>query len=70
MLVLARSENEKIRIGDDIEITVVSIRSNCVRLGVTAPKSVRVDRQEVYERKNAEESQKARHPGKHGTWPT
>ena len=50
MLVLARSENEKIRIGDDIEIVVVSVRGNCVRLGITAPKSVRIDRQEVYER--------------------
>ncbi len=54
MLVLARSENEKIRIGDDIEIVVVSVRGNCVRLGITAPKSVPVNRQEVYEKKLSE----------------
>ena len=54
MLVLARLQNEKIRIGDDIEVVVVSIRGNCVRLGITAPKSMRVDRQEVYEQKQAE----------------
>ncbi len=46
MLVLARSENEKIRIGNDIEIVVVSIRGDRVRLGITAPKSVRIDREE------------------------
>ena len=57
MLVLARSENEKIRIGDDIEIIVVSVRGNCVRLGITAPKSVRIDRQEVYEKKNSQRNQ-------------
>jgi len=53
MLVLARKENEKIRIGDDIEIVVVRVRGNRVRLGITAPRSVRIDRQEVYE-KNGE----------------
>ena len=51
MLVLARKENETIRIGDDIEIVVVAIRGTSVRLGITAPKSVRIDRQEVYERR-------------------
>ncbi len=58
MLVLARRENEIIRIGNDIEIVVVSIQANAVRLGIKAPKSVQIDRQEVYEQKqaNAEQS--------------
>ena len=65
MLVLARSENEKIRIGDDIEIVVVSVRGNCVRLGITAPKSVRIDRQEVYEKK-ASATEQGSLPERHG----
>ena len=54
MLVLARKENEKIRIGDDIEIVVVAIRGNSVRLGIKAPKAVPIDRQEVYESKHSQ----------------
>lgn len=50
MLVLSRKENEIIRIGDDIEIVVVDIRGDKVRLGVNAPQSVSVHRQEVYDR--------------------
>ena len=60
MLVLARAENETIRIGDDVEIVVVSIRGNRVRLGIKAPKSVTIDRQEVYESKKAEGENKSR----------
>jgi len=60
MLVLARAENETIRIGDDIEIVVVSIRGNRVRLGIKAPKSIPIDRQEVYESKKLEGENKTR----------
>ena len=49
MLVLSRKYNETIMIGDEIEITVVDIRTDKVRLGITAPKSVPVHRKEVYE---------------------
>ena len=54
MLVLTRRQNEAIRIGDDIEVTVVSIREDCVKLGITTSHSVTVDRQEIYEKKKAE----------------
>ncbi len=64
MLVLARSPGEKIRIGDDIEILIVSVQGHCVRVGITAPKSVRVDRQEVYEKKHAETGSPGGPPGK------
>ena len=47
MLVLTRKENEEILIGDGVRIVVVEIFGNKVRLGVVAPKSVRVDRKEV-----------------------
>lgn len=49
MLVLSRQRDETIMIGDDIEITIVDIRGDKVRLGITAPISVPVHRKEVYE---------------------
>ncbi len=49
MLVLSRQRDETIMIGDDIEVTVVDIRGDKVRLGITAPKEVSVHRKEVYE---------------------
>ena len=49
MLVLSRQRDETIMIGDDIEITVVDIRGDKVRLGITAPTRIAVHRKEVYE---------------------
>ncbi len=60
MLVLSRQRDETIVIGDDIEITVVDIRGDKVRLGINAPRSVQVHRKEVYDaikRENAQASQ-------------
>jgi len=48
MLVLTRKANESIMIGDDIEITIVEIKGDHVKLGITAPKNVSVHRKEVY----------------------
>ena len=48
MLVLSRQRDETIMIGDDIEITIVDIRGDKVRLGITAPTHVPVHRKEVY----------------------
>lgn len=59
MLVLSRQRDETIMIGDDIEITVVDIRGDKVRLGITAPSTIPVHRKEVYEaiqRENREAS--------------
>lgn len=47
MLVLSRRENESIAIGDGINVTVVEIRGNRVRLAIEAPKEVRVLRTEL-----------------------
>jgi carbon storage regulator len=47
MLVLSRKKNERICINDDITITVVEIRGDKVRLGIEAPQTVKVHRQEV-----------------------
>jgi carbon storage regulator len=49
MLVLSRQRDQTIVIGDDIEITVVDIRGDKVRLGINAPSHVPVHRKEVYE---------------------
>ena len=49
MLVLSRHRDESIMIGDDIVITVVDLRGDKVRLGIEAPKSIPVHRQEVYD---------------------
>jgi carbon storage regulator len=48
MLVLTRAVNEAIMIGDDIEITIVDVRGEKVRIGIRAPSSVPVHRKEVY----------------------
>lgn len=49
MLVLSRQKDETIMIGTDVEVTVVDIRGDKVRLGVIAPKSIAVHRKEVYD---------------------
>ena len=49
MLVLSREVQEVIMIGDDIEIKIIDVRGNKVRVGITAPKNVAVHRKEVYE---------------------
>jgi len=49
MLVLSRKKDESIMIGDDVEITVVEVKGEQVKLGISAPKSVAVHRKEVYE---------------------
>jgi carbon storage regulator len=48
MLVLTRKGNQSIMIGDDIEVTVLSIMGEKVRIGIDAPRSVPVFRKEVY----------------------
>ncbi|WP_448682619.1 carbon storage regulator CsrA [Pseudomonas nicosulfuronedens] len=50
MLILTRRIGETIRIGDDIEVVVLGVKGNQVRLGVAAPRDTEVHRQEVYER--------------------
>lgn len=49
MLVLSRHRDESIMIGDDVVVTIVDIRGDKVRLGIEAPQSIPVHRQEVYD---------------------
>ncbi|MFL8936248.1 carbon storage regulator CsrA [Rossellomorea oryzaecorticis] len=48
MLVLTRKTGEAIQIGEDIEISVVSIKGDQVKLGINAPKNVEIHRKEIY----------------------
>jgi len=60
MLVLSRQRDESIMIGDDVEIIIVDVRGDKVRLGITAPKNIPVHRREIYDaiQREKEESQK------------
>jgi carbon storage regulator len=48
MLVLSRRKNESIMIGDNIEVTVVSVDGDVVRIGIKAPRDIDVHRKEIY----------------------
>jgi carbon storage regulator len=58
MLVLSRQRDESIMIGDDVEITIVDVRGDKVRLGITAPKHIPVHRREIYDAIQREKAQK------------
>lgn len=57
MLVLTRKKGEIIKIGDDIEITIVAAKGEQVKIGISAPKNVEIYRKEVYEEIIAENQQ-------------
>jgi carbon storage regulator len=60
MLVLSRRKDETIMIGDDIELTIVDVRGDTVRVGIKAPRTVAVHRKEVYEAIQAENIEAAK----------
>ena len=49
MLVLSRRKDESIMIGEEVQIMIVGIRGDKIRVGITAPKSISIHRKEVYE---------------------
>jgi carbon storage regulator len=51
MLILTRRAGESLRIGDDVEVTVMAVNGAQVRIGIKAPRHVNVDREEIAERK-------------------
>jgi carbon storage regulator len=59
MLVLTRKENESIMIGSEIEVKVLDLKDNQVKLGIVAPRHIAVHRREVYEAIQAENAQAA-----------
>ena len=59
MLVLSRKTNESIMIGDNVEIKIVEVKGEYVKLGITAPRSIAVHRKEIYEAIKRENEQAA-----------
>ncbi len=55
MLILTRRINETLNIGDDVQVTVLGIKGNQVRIGINAPRDVPVHREEIYQRIKREE---------------
>jgi carbon storage regulator len=51
MLILTRRTGETLHIGEDVEVTVMAVNGSQVRIGIKAPRSVAVDREEIAERK-------------------
>ncbi len=56
MLILTRRAGESLMIGDDVNITVLGIKGNQVRIGVNAPKEITIHREEVYLRIQEEQN--------------
>lgn len=54
ILILTRKAGEMIKIGNDVEVTVVAVNGGQVRIGVKAPKDIAVDREEIADRKRRE----------------
>ena len=62
MLILTRRIQESIMIGDDVTMTILSVRGNQVRIGIDAPKSVEVHREEIYHKSKANKQSKSGRP--------
>ena len=64
MLILTRRVGETLMIGDEVTVTVLGVKGNQVRLGVNAPRTVAVHREEIYERIRREQDGTATPPSK------
>ena len=63
MLILTRRVGETLMIGDEVTFTVLSVRGNQIKVGINAPRSVAVHREEIYKRIQLEQKQLGETPG-------
>lgn len=66
MLILTRRVGETLMIGDSVSITVLGVKGNQVRIGITAPKDVAVHREEIFQRLHKDESTEKSGPADSG----
>ena len=64
MLILTRRVGETLMIGDSVTVTVLGVKGNQVRIGITAPKEVAVHREEIFQRIQRDEAGKSSAKGK------
>ncbi|MEI3607467.1 carbon storage regulator CsrA [Pseudogracilibacillus sp. SE30717A] len=62
MLILTRKTKEAIRIGEDIEISILGIEGDQVKIGISAPKSVEIHRKEIYDAIQVQNNEAAKLP--------
>lgn len=57
MLILTRRVGQTVIVGNDVTVTIVGVKGNQIRLGISAPKNVSIHREEIYERIRREQHQ-------------
>ncbi len=62
MLILTRRVGEVLKIGDNVDVTILAVKGNQVRIGINAPKNVAVHREEIYSRIKEEQKQQQQPP--------